>query len=58
LVRVTDGDSIKVMHDGKAEKIRLIGIDCSEKRQPFGTRVKEYTSELAFGQEVHVRDTE
>lgn len=56
VVGVTDGDSIKVMHDGKAEKIRLIGIDCPEKRQPFGTRAKEFTSHLAFGQEVHVRE--
>lgn len=26
----------------------------AQKRQPFGTRAKEYTSELAFGQEVTV----
>jgi micrococcal nuclease len=32
----------------------LIGIDCPDKRQPFGTRAKEYTSELAFGQDVTV----
>ncbi len=54
VVGVTDGDSIRVMHEGKAEPIRLIGIDCPEKRQPFGTRAKEYTSELAFGQDVTV----
>ncbi|MCE7964733.1 nuclease [Nitrospirales bacterium NOB] len=54
VVGVIDGDSIKVMHHGKAEQIRLLGIDCPEKRQPFGTRAKEYTSGLAFGQEVTV----
>ena len=54
VVGVIDGDSIRVMHDGKAEQIRLLGIDCPEKRQPFGTRAKEYTSELAFGQDVTV----
>ncbi len=54
VVGVIDGDSIRVMHEGKPEQIRLIGIDCPEKRQPFGTRAKEYTSELAFGQEVSV----
>ena len=43
---VIDGDSIRVMHEGQAEQIRLIGIDCPEKRQPFGTRAKEYRSEL------------
>ncbi len=54
VVGVIDGDSIRVMHEGKAEPIRLLGIDCPEKRQPFGTRAKEYTSELACGQDVTV----
>jgi micrococcal nuclease len=54
VVGVIDGDSLRVMHGGKAEQIRLIGVDCPEKRQPFGTRAKEFTSELAFGQDVTV----
>ncbi len=54
VVGVIDGDSIRVMHEGKAEQILLLGIDCPEKGQPFGTRAKEYTSELAFGQDVTV----
>jgi len=28
VVGITDGDTIKVLHNGKAEKIRLNGIDC------------------------------
>jgi len=55
VVGVIDGDSLRVMHEGKAELIRLIGVDCPEKRQPFGTRAKEYTSTLAFGKDVTVR---
>jgi endonuclease YncB( thermonuclease family) len=47
VVGITDGDSIKVMHNGKAERIRLSGIDCPEKKQPFGTRAKKFTSEHA-----------
>lgn len=54
VVGIIDGDSIRVMHDGKAQEIRLLGIDCPERRQPFGARAKAYTSELAFGQEVTV----
>lgn len=54
VVGVIDGDSLRVMHEGKAEQIRLIGVDCPEKRQPFGTRAKEFTSELTFGQDVTV----
>jgi micrococcal nuclease len=43
------------MHDGAAERIRLWGIDCPESKQPFGTRAKQYTGDLAFGQTVMVR---
>jgi len=57
VVGVTDGDSIKVMHEGKAEKIRLSGIDCPEKKQPFGTRARQFTSQLVFGKEVTVQET-
>ena len=49
VVGVTDGDTIKVLHNGKAEKIRLHGIDCPEKAQPFGTKAKQFTSEMVFG---------
>ena len=56
VVGVTDGDTIKVMHNGKAEKIRLHGIDCPEKAQPFGTKAKQFTSAMVFGKEVTVKD--
>ena len=28
VVAITDGDTLKVMHHGAAERIRLWGIDC------------------------------
>jgi micrococcal nuclease len=55
VVGVSDGDTISVMRAGKAVKVRLYGIDCPEKKQPYGTRAKQYTSEMAFGKEVEVR---
>src|SRR5438105_4120602 len=60
VVGVTNGDTIKVMHNGKAEKIRLHGIDCPEKGQAFGTKAKQFTSEMVFGKDVtvHVTDTD
>ncbi len=55
VVGVSDGDTIKVMYQGEAEKIRLQGIDCPELRgQPFGKRAKQLTSKLVFGKVVTV----
>ena len=56
-VGVSDGDTISVMHEGKAEKIRLYGIDCPEKGQPFGTRAKQFTGNMVFGKIVAVKPT-
>jgi len=55
VVGVSDGDTISVMRKGRAAKVRLHGIDCPEKKQPYGTRAKRYTSDMAFGKEVTVR---
>jgi endonuclease YncB( thermonuclease family) len=54
VVAVTDGDTIKVMHLGKAEKIRLYGIDCPEKAQAYGKKAKKFTSKMVFGKNVEV----
>src|SRR5437867_4511976 len=56
VVGVSDGDTIKVLHNGRAEKIRLHGIDCPEKGQPYGTKAKQFMSQLVFGKEVIVKD--
>lgn len=54
VVGVMDGDTIEVLHNGKAERIRLQGIDCPEKAQAFGQRAKQATSELVFSRRVTV----
>jgi micrococcal nuclease len=54
VVAITDGDTIKVMHDGKPEKIRLYGIDTPERKQAFGSRAKQFTSDQVFKQTVNV----
>jgi len=56
VVGVIDGDSIRVMRNGKAERIRLQGIDCPKKKQAFGTRAKQFTSEMVFGKYVTVKE--
>jgi len=35
VVSVLDGDTIEVQHNNRAERIRLSGIDCSEKIQAW-----------------------
>lgn len=55
VVGVSDGDTISVTRDGKAEKVRLAFIDCPEKRQAFGQRAKQFTSDMVFGKTVTVK---
>jgi endonuclease YncB( thermonuclease family) len=52
VVAVIDGDSIRVMHGGRAEDIRLNGIDCPEEGQDYFVRAKQAMSELVFGKDV------
>jgi endonuclease YncB( thermonuclease family) len=57
VVGVIDGVSIRVMHNGRAEEIRLNSIDCPEKSQAYGKKAKQATSEFVFGKEVTVNTT-
>jgi endonuclease YncB( thermonuclease family) len=52
VVSVLDGDTIEVLHNGIAERIRLSGIDCPEKGQAYGNNAKHAASKLVFGKEV------
>ena len=54
VVGVSDGDTITVLDGTTQVKVRLNGIDCPEKGQPFGARAKQLTSELGFGKSVTV----
>lgn len=54
VVKVSDGDTIQVMHEGKAEKIRLAGIDCPESKQPFGQAAKRFVLDIAAQKTVTV----
>ena len=54
-VGVTDGDTVKVLRDGREVKIRLEGIDCPESGDAFSAKAKKFTSSLVFGKVVTVR---
>jgi micrococcal nuclease len=54
VVGVLEGSTIEVVRLGKVERIRLHGLDCPEKGQPYGDDVKEAISALVFAMEVTV----
>lgn len=57
VIGVIDGDTIKVLKGLEEIRIRIFGVDCPEKKQPFGSKAKEFTSDQVFGKdvEIHVR---
>jgi micrococcal nuclease len=54
VVGVSDGDTITVLDGTTEHKIRLFGVDSPEKHQPFGTRAKQFTSDMVFRKTVQV----
>jgi micrococcal nuclease len=54
--RVIDGDTIEVIAaDGRAVRVRLEGVDCPERRQPFTDVARNFTRQLIFDQVVEIR---
>lgn len=55
VVGVVDGDTVTVLDDTNTQwKIRLMGIDAPEKKQPFGSKSKESLSAMLFNKQVEV----
>jgi endonuclease YncB( thermonuclease family) len=54
VVGISDGDTISVLREGKAVKVRLHGVDTPEKAQAFGTQARKFTSDMVFQQTVTV----
>ena len=61
VVKVSDGDTIQVLMDGKAIKVRLAEIDCPEighgkkkPGQPYGKAARRFALDLVGGKIVHV----
>jgi endonuclease YncB( thermonuclease family) len=55
VVGVSDGDTITVLREPESARVRLNGIDAPESGQPFGTRAKEFASDIAFGKVVTIK---
>jgi endonuclease YncB( thermonuclease family) len=55
VVKIADGDTLTVLDKSKRQhKIRLIGIDAPERKQPFGTVSRQNLADLVFGKKVAV----
>lgn len=56
VVAITDGDTFKLLtQDSTLYRIRIANIDCPEKKQPFSTRAKQFTSDQIFGKQLNVK---
>lgn len=52
---MADGDTVTVLgSDQRQRKIRLMGIDAPEKKQPYGSSSKQSISDLVFNRQVQV----
>ena len=47
VVGIADGDTIDVLRDNRAVRVRLHGIDRPERRQPFGRQARQFTGTVA-----------
>lgn len=55
VVRIVDGDTLILLDASNTQtKVRLAGIDCPERGQPWGTRAKQALSNYVFDQQVTV----
>ena len=54
-VSVIDGDTIKILHEGRELTVRLEGIDAPESGDDYSNKAKRFASGLVFGKTVTVR---
>ena len=55
VVAITDGDTFKLLiQDSIVHRIRIANIDSPERKQPFSTKAKQFTSNAIFGKTVNV----
>jgi micrococcal nuclease len=52
VIKVRDGDSLRVVHGSRAFEVRLWGIDAPEHDQPYGDKARQLTDRLAYRQTV------
>ena len=61
VLKVIDGDTIKIEYEGQVESVRLIGVDTPETVhptkpvEPFGPAASAFTTNLLAGKKVYLR---
>ena len=61
VVRVVDGDTVKIDYNGKVTNVRLIGVDTPETVHPnkpveaYGKEASNFTKNLLLGESVYLR---
>lgn len=55
VLRVADGDSFSLIKGGKELEIRLYGIDCPERTQPFHNKAKKFTGKMLQSGEIRIK---
>ncbi len=60
MLRVQDGDSFIMIHEGEERTVRLFAIDAPESNQPFGAEAHRFLEAAIGGKRVllNVRDTD
>jgi endonuclease YncB( thermonuclease family) len=55
VIRVADGDTITVLDSTNGQhRVRLLGIDAPERKEPFHDRSKQALSKMVMGKQVRV----
>jgi endonuclease YncB( thermonuclease family) len=55
IIHVKDGDSFLMTAEGKTIEVRLEGIDCPEKAQPFSAKAKQFTTTITLNKTVTLK---
>ena len=53
VVSIADGDTMTLLVDRTQHKVRLYGIDCPERKQPYGTVARQALADLVFSEGRH-----
>ena len=56
VVKIADGDTLTILVDRQAHRVRLTEIDGPEKKQPYGKRSRKSLAELCAGKVATVED--